>query len=411
MGKKVYANGREISCKAGSGQSIAAFPDVCLSPPSPPAGPVPIPYPLTAQDSDTDQGSKNVKIDGKPVMLKDQSNFKTCTGDEAATKSLGMGVITHSITGKVFFVSWSMDVKIEGQNAVRHLDMMTHNHQSEPGQTPPWPFMESMTAGDGSDPCEADKEKEKTACKDYKPNGPKDPCPPLPGDKKPGTAGEADAYSQEASKNECLRARRCQLQPYSKTEKGKGGCCDGQTGHHLVEASAFHEHGRGGMYKDTDGRDVKSVPLYNCSRYDAGDAPSICVEGTNHGHGTHGLMHTFQSAGVFAKDAAGKLLCPPEALLAGASMFTHETTTVAKAQKSAAAAVTDTFPESACAEKCIEAQLANYHEKKCGMTDPTKIKAVATCKPDDKAVAAARTKVQDRLAGKLASGASAGGGA
>ena len=44
MANEVYANGREIACKAAAGKTVAAFPDTCLSPPSPPAGPVPIPY-------------------------------------------------------------------------------------------------------------------------------------------------------------------------------------------------------------------------------------------------------------------------------------------------------------------------------------------------------------------------------
>jgi hypothetical protein len=32
MSNEVYANGRELSCKSGSGKSICAFPDVCLTP-------------------------------------------------------------------------------------------------------------------------------------------------------------------------------------------------------------------------------------------------------------------------------------------------------------------------------------------------------------------------------------------
>lgn len=40
MGCEVYANGDEIACKAGDGKVIAAFPDVCLTPPAPPAGPI-----------------------------------------------------------------------------------------------------------------------------------------------------------------------------------------------------------------------------------------------------------------------------------------------------------------------------------------------------------------------------------
>src|SRR5271168_3047072 len=108
MGIAVFANSMSIACKAASGKTIAAMPDVCLSPPSPPAGPVPIPYPNTAMASDTTDGSTTVMISGQEVMLKDQSTFKKSTGDEAATKSLGMGVVTHAIQGETSFVSWSM---------------------------------------------------------------------------------------------------------------------------------------------------------------------------------------------------------------------------------------------------------------------------------------------------------------
>src|SRR6185369_4615354 len=93
------ANGRELAAKVGGGNVIAAFPDVCLSPPSPPAGPIPIPYPVASQDSDTTGGSKSVLIEGKEIMLKDSSSFKKCTGDEAATKSFGMSVVTHNLSG------------------------------------------------------------------------------------------------------------------------------------------------------------------------------------------------------------------------------------------------------------------------------------------------------------------------
>jgi hypothetical protein len=131
MGCEVYANGDEISCKAGDGKVIAAFPDVCLSPPSPPAGPIPVPYPDTSFSKDMKNGSKTVKIKGKEVMLKDQSFYKTSPlGDEAATRGLGAGVITHVITGKTYFVAWSMDVKFEGQNVDRHMDLTTSNHAS-----------------------------------------------------------------------------------------------------------------------------------------------------------------------------------------------------------------------------------------------------------------------------------------
>ncbi len=141
MSNEVYANGREISCKAGAGKSICAFPDVCMTPPENPATPpgVPIPYPNTGMASDTDGGSKKVKISGKEVMLKDKSSFKKSTGDEAGSAAK-KGVITSVNRGKVFFNAWSMDVKVEGENVVRHLDLTTHNHASQTGQTPPWPY-------------------------------------------------------------------------------------------------------------------------------------------------------------------------------------------------------------------------------------------------------------------------------
>jgi 5-methylcytosine-specific restriction endonuclease McrA len=161
MANKVFANMMEISCKAGQGKSICAFPDVCLSPPTPPAGPVPIPYPNTGMASDCTSGSKQVKISGDEVMLKNKSFFKKSMGDEAATKSLGMGVVTHQIQGKVYFKAWSMDVKIEGENAVRHLDIMTHNHMSDPGNTPPWPEMEGMSPPEVAPP---DKPCDKSKC-------------------------------------------------------------------------------------------------------------------------------------------------------------------------------------------------------------------------------------------------------
>jgi hypothetical protein len=404
---KVFANGREISCKAGSGKSIAAFPDVCLSPPTPPAGPIPIPYPVTATDADTDQGSKEVKIGGDPVMLKDESNFKTCTGDEAATKSQGMGVITASITGKVFFKSWSMDVKIEGQNAVRHLDLMTHNHASDPGQTPTWPYMQSMGSGGDGNACQAEQEKTEKACEGDKakcPEVPKKPENPfdaelktVASDKRPAELrellkkdGNKEKYKEwqdkreqhfqdmakQNQKDECQNARRCQLVPYKK------GCCPGQTPHHLVEASAFHDSGRG----PEDG----SWPVFGCEKYKENDAPCICLEGPDQNTGTHGMMHTIQSAVA--------LKSPPGALFSSQGIGTPirdrngkapRVTNLDRAQKSASRIVNIVFPESGCSSACIEAQLSDYHERQCGMGKQQPIKAVKTADdPDVKGVVA-----------------------
>lgn len=145
MGHDVYANGRSISSKSADGKSLCAFPDVCLTPPAPPAGPIPVPYPNTGMASDTTRGTRNVKIAGKEIMLKNRSFFRKSTGDEAATRSQGMNVVTHQIKGKVYFVSWSMNVKFEGENVVRHLDLTTHNHASDPPGTPPTGHTDKQT--------------------------------------------------------------------------------------------------------------------------------------------------------------------------------------------------------------------------------------------------------------------------
>lgn len=128
MSKNVFANGREVSAKKDANQSLAAMPDVCLSPPSPPVGPIPIPYPNFSKASDTNDGTRTVRIGGAEASIKNSSNYKKSTGDEAATKSLGMGVMSHQIQNTTYFAAWSFDVKFEGKNAVRHLDMTTHNN-------------------------------------------------------------------------------------------------------------------------------------------------------------------------------------------------------------------------------------------------------------------------------------------
>jgi hypothetical protein len=128
MSKDVFANGKEISGKATRNKSIAALPDVCLSPPAPPTGPIPIPYPNTAMASQTAAGSRGVKIRKREVGLKNKSVYKKSTGNEPATRNFGMGVISHKITGPMKFAAWSMDVQIEGANVTRFMDLTTHNH-------------------------------------------------------------------------------------------------------------------------------------------------------------------------------------------------------------------------------------------------------------------------------------------
>lgn len=150
MGNEVFANGMEVSCKASDGKSICAFPDVCFTPPQTPATPpgVPIPYPNTGMASDCSDGSSTVKASSQEIMLKDKSYFKKSTGDEAGSAPQ-KGVANGQVSGKVYFVAWSMDVLVESENVVRHLDQTTHNHGSSPNDPAPWMHIASQAFAPG----------------------------------------------------------------------------------------------------------------------------------------------------------------------------------------------------------------------------------------------------------------------
>ena len=124
-------NGRS-AIHAGSAGKTICFPDVNLCPPTPPAGPVPMPLPNMAQGADLQGGASSVLIEGNP-MAKKSSFLAKSTGNEAA-QSTGGGVVSHVVQGKAYFTSFSFDVTVEGEEAPRHLDMLTHNHAA---QSPP----------------------------------------------------------------------------------------------------------------------------------------------------------------------------------------------------------------------------------------------------------------------------------
>jgi Toxin PAAR-like domain len=129
MGCTVFANKNGLFHKGSDGKG-RAFPDICLSPPPPPAGPVPVPYLNQAVASDLAGGSTTVMVEGNPTALKDQSYTSTSSGDEGGTQ--GGGLITHKTKGKAYFKFWSLDVMVEGLNADGHSDPMAQNCGSSP---------------------------------------------------------------------------------------------------------------------------------------------------------------------------------------------------------------------------------------------------------------------------------------
>ncbi|RWG53719.1 MAG: DUF4150 domain-containing protein [Mesorhizobium sp.] len=142
----VFANGLEISGKAVNAQTIAAFPDVCFTPPENPATPpgVPIPYPSFGMASDTEQGTSTVKIGNKTVNIKNKSDLSRTSGTEAGCAAK-KGLITSKNTGKGYFNSWSNDVKFDGEPVIRMTDLATNNHASPTGNTVTWPHTAAIT--------------------------------------------------------------------------------------------------------------------------------------------------------------------------------------------------------------------------------------------------------------------------
>lgn len=118
----VFANNRSILHSGDGLTQTAGPPDVCKTPS--PAGPVPIPYPNIAMDSDLASGTKKVKIDGNPVAT-EASNLSTSSGDEPGTA--GGGIVSSKFKGKLTWGSSSSDVIAEGNGVVRFMEVNQFN--------------------------------------------------------------------------------------------------------------------------------------------------------------------------------------------------------------------------------------------------------------------------------------------
>jgi uncharacterized Zn-binding protein involved in type VI secretion len=131
MASSVGANRLSVVHRDSNGTTIA-FPDVCKTPKK--GGPVPRPYPNVAKSADSAQGTKTLKVDGKPICIS-SSNFSTSTGDEPGSAG---GVVSGTVKGKAEFINCSFDVRIEGKGVARAFDLMLHNNKN----TGPFPVIQ-----------------------------------------------------------------------------------------------------------------------------------------------------------------------------------------------------------------------------------------------------------------------------
>lgn len=124
MPSHVTVNSLGLTYKSTIGISTATIPDVCKTPT--PGGPVPIPYPNFAQQSSLDKGTTTVKAKGKMIAIKG-SEYSMSFGDEPGTVG---GVTSNTFKKETAWITYSFDVKMDGQNACRHTDKKFHNHKN-----------------------------------------------------------------------------------------------------------------------------------------------------------------------------------------------------------------------------------------------------------------------------------------
>jgi hypothetical protein len=365
MANQVFANGMEIACKAGAGKVIAAFPDVCMTPPENPATPpgVPVPYPNTGFASDTTDGSKNVKISDEEIMLKNKSCFKTSVGDEAGCAAK-KGVVSSKNTGKVYFIKWSMDVKVEGENVDRHLDMTTNNHGSPTANEGlPWIYIDTIKI-ELPETCREMVDNFKNECRE----GETYIVSRKPKKTRMYPDGELDRVI--SCDEACAKAQKCILIPKKLDKKWccpetEGPLLDSdtlRTGHHLIEDQLVKTNPNFPWYTSSRlGIDELTVVPDELSDRDksqdppvAGvdDAPTVCSN-TSRTIGTpHRELHDIQ--GVFIEQfndggSRAKLGQPSNGLNYG------------KLKDQVVLAHTATYTDSECSQQCIKDTLDTFY--------------------------------------------------
>lgn len=187
----------------------------------------------------------------------------------------------------------------------------------------------------------------------------------------------ADVQSAYGAANPCMRARKCFLVPFNKTESEaaswKGdACCPGQTGHHLMPDAMFRDPSKAAQdkafnsWKSSYGgkiphdqlkpsdmpRDKK--PKMKCwDNYTEAGAPTICLEGTDNTSGSHGAVHGMTAELMELHRA-------------------HNEMNYTKARDEMSTLINKVY---GCNKKCLEAQLDEYYKKaySCGDLNNAKV--------------------------------------
>jgi hypothetical protein len=213
-----------------------------------------------------------------------------------------------------------MDVKFEGENVVRHLDLTTHNHMSFPGNSPPWAYADEAST-EPIEECKREVGEAERSCEGL------------------------ETRDEQCDNEKCNNAKKCLLvtkqQGDRDSQSTKVGCCDDpdEQPHHMIEGHGLQEPGEG------------NVALEKFEDYIYKDAPCVCAEG-DRWSADHGAMH--QSVGKKETKAvrnakAGKTGRDP-----------NYAWNYREAKDAAINAHQKVFA-AGCSKKCLEAQLDAYH--------------------------------------------------
>lgn len=144
MPANVAVNGLTLTHRGSNGMSSATLPDVCLTP-GPPGNPLPVPYPNIAINIDLAKGTTTVSADGGNMIAIKGSQLMRSTGDEPGVSG---GVTSGVFMLETNWLSYSMDVFMQGGNACRLSDKQTHNRNNTVNLNGQFEALTPRAAGD-----------------------------------------------------------------------------------------------------------------------------------------------------------------------------------------------------------------------------------------------------------------------
>lgn len=123
MSLTIIINGLTLAHKGSAGTATATIPDVCKTPPIP----TPVPYPNISFSHFLAKGTTTVKADGGNMIAIKGSELSMSTGDEPGVAG---GIKSSTFIQEATWITYSLDVKMNGKNACRLTDKLWMNHMN-----------------------------------------------------------------------------------------------------------------------------------------------------------------------------------------------------------------------------------------------------------------------------------------